>query len=151
AFQGERRDRSVMFWKSMPVSDLTTAGAKAAIPLLVLPLVTFAATAVAQILMMVVGSIRLAADGSSVAALWGQVPLFQMWPMLLFHLVAGHGLWYAPFYGWFLLVSAWARRASLLWATLPLLALALVERIAFNTSHFATLLVRRFAGSPDTG
>ena len=41
---GERRDRSILFWKSLPVSDLTTVLAKASIPLLVLPVIAFAAT-----------------------------------------------------------------------------------------------------------
>jgi len=43
-----------------------------------------------------------------------------------------------------LLVSGWARRAPFLWAALPLLAIGVVEKIAFNTSHFAAML-----GPPD--
>ena len=42
ALHGERRDRSILFWKSMPVSDLTTVLSKASIPLVVLPLLSFA-------------------------------------------------------------------------------------------------------------
>ena len=60
--------------------------------------------------------------------------------LLLYHLVTVHALWYAPFYGWLLLVSGWARRAPFLWAALPLLAIGVVEKIAFNTSHFAAML-----------
>jgi len=41
ALYGERRDRSILFWKSLPVSDVTTVVSKAIIPILVLPLVTF--------------------------------------------------------------------------------------------------------------
>ncbi len=151
AFQGELRDRSILFWKSMPVSDLTTVVAKASIPVLALPLITFAATVVTQILMLLLGGLRLMLSGSSIADLWLHVPLLRMWPMLLYHLVGGHGLWYAPFFGWLFLVSAWARRAPLLWATLPLVALALVEKIAFNTAYFATLLTYRFVGAPAAG
>ena len=33
ALHGERRDRSILFWKSLPVSDLTTVLAKASVPL----------------------------------------------------------------------------------------------------------------------
>ena len=72
-----------------------------------------------------------------------------MWVLLLYHLITIHALWWAPFWGWLLLVSAWARRAALLWATLPLLAIGMVERIAFNTSHFAHLLGYRFMGEPE--
>lgn len=136
AFQSERRDRSILFWKSLPVSDFTTVAAKASVPLFILPLVAFAATVVTHVFMLFLG------------APWRVVPVLSMWTGLFYHLVAGHGLWYAPFYGWLFLVSAWARRAPLLWATLPLLALGLVERIAFNTSHFAAMLLGRFAAAP---
>ena len=148
AFQSERRDRSILFWKSMPVSDLTTVASKACIPMVIIPVVVFVATAGTQFLMLLVASFRLGMTGGGVAPLWQHIPLLQMWPMLFFHLLAGHGFWYAPFYGWLLLVSAWARRAPLLWATVPMLSLALLEKIAFNTSFVAMLVVERLAGSP---
>ena len=66
--------------------------------------------------------------------------------MLLYHLVTVHALWYAPIYGWLLLVSGWARRAPFLWATLPPLAIGVVEKIAFNTTHFAAMLENRISG-----
>jgi len=77
------------------------------------------------------------------------LPLFQLWLGLLFHLVAAHGLWYGPFYGWMLLVSAWARRAAFLWALVPLFAIGIVEKVAFNTSHFVIMVGNRFAGGMD--
>ena len=149
ALYGERRDRSVLFWKSLPVSDLTSVLAKASIPLVIIPLLTFAITVVTQAIMLLIGSARLLGSGVSVATLWGHLALFQMWLMLLYHLVALHGLWWAPFWGWMLLVSAWSRRAPVLWATLPLLAIGLVEKIAFNTSHFGALLGYQFMGGPE--
>lgn len=149
AFQGERRDRSILFWKSLPVSDRTTVLAKASIPLLVLPLVTFAATVVTQAIMLLMGSVRLLASGQSPSMLWNQLSFLQMWAQLLYHLIAVHALWWAPFWGWLLLVSAWARRAALVWATLPLLTIGMIERIAFNTSHVAHLLGHRFMGGPE--
>jgi ABC-2 type transport system permease protein len=63
--------------------------------------------------------------------------------------VAIHALWYAPFYGWLLLVSAWARRAPLLWAFLPPLAIGIFEKIAFRTSHLAAMLGHRFSVGPE--
>jgi ABC-2 type transport system permease protein len=149
ALYGERRDRSILFWKSLPVSDLTTVLAKASIPVLILPLVTFAVTVVTQWIMALLSTVVLLASGLSAATLWNHLPLFQMWLGLFDHLVGFHGLWYAPFYCWMLLVSAWARRAPFLWAALPPLAIGVVEKIAFNTSYFAAMLKYRFAGSPD--
>jgi ABC-2 type transport system permease protein len=146
ALHGERRDRSILFWKSLPVSDLTTVLSKATIPLVVLPLLTFAITVVTQWIMLLLSSVILLASGLSVATLWSHLPLFQMSVMLLYHLLAFHSLWFAPLFGWLLLVSAWARRVPFLWAVLPPIAIAVVEKIAFNTSHFASMLARRFSG-----
>jgi ABC-2 type transport system permease protein len=149
ALYGERRDRSILFWKSLPVSDLTTVLAKASIPVLILPLFTFAVTVVTQWIMALLSTVVLLGSGLSAATLWNHLPLFQMWLGLFDHLVGFHGLWYAPFYCWMLLVSAWARRVPFLWAALPPLAIGVVEKIAFNTSYFEALLRYRFAGSPD--
>jgi ABC-2 type transport system permease protein len=149
ALHGERRDRSILFWKSLPVSDLTTVLSKASIPILILPLLTFAITVVMQLIMLLLSSLALLGSGLSVATLWTHFSFFQMSLMLLYHLVAIHGLWYAPIYGWMLLVSSWARRAAFLWAALPLLAIGIVEKIAFNTSHFGALLAYRMTGGPE--
>jgi len=146
ALHVERRDRSILFWKSLPVSDLTTVLSKASIPLFILPLFTFAVTIALWFLMsMLTGAVALA-SGQSTAALRTTVPLPYLSFYLFFHLVGMHGLGYAPFYGWLLLVSAWARRAPFLWATLPPFVIGFVEKIAFNTSHFAALLGHVFAG-----
>ena len=146
ALHGERRDRSILFWKSLPVSDLTTVLSKASIPLVVLPLITFAITVATQLTMLLLGSAVRLASGRSVTELWSQVPLFQMSLMLLYHLVTVHALWYAPIFGWLLLVSGWARRATFLWAALPLFAIGIIEKVAFHTSHFAALLGYRMSG-----
>jgi len=146
ALYGERRDRSILFWKSLPVSDLTTVLSKASIPIVVLPLVTFAVTVVSQWIMLLLSTAVLLGSGRSVEMLWTHLPLWRMSLGLLYHLVAIHALWYAPIFGWLLLVSAWARRAPFLWAALPLLAIGFVEKIAFNTSHFAAMLGHRMGG-----
>jgi ABC-2 type transport system permease protein len=148
ALYGERRDRSILFWKSLPVSDTMTVLSKAIIPIVVLPLLAFAITVATQFAMLLVSSAVLLASGMSGGMPWSHLPLFHMWSMLLLHLVAGHGLWFAPIYGWLLLVSAWARRAPFLWATLPLVAIGGVEKIAFNTSHLAAILEQRMTGGP---
>jgi ABC-2 type transport system permease protein len=146
ALYGERRDRSILFWKSLPVSDLTTVLAKASIPLLVLPVAAFAITVVTQSIMLLLSSMVLLASGLSVATFWTQLQLYQTLTMLLYHLVTVHMLWYAPLYAWLLLISAWARRAPFLWAILPPLAIGIFEKVAFRSSHFAGLLSDRFSG-----
>ena len=144
ALHGERRDRSILFWKSLPVSDFTTVLAKASIPLVVLPLLSFVIVGATQLIMLLLSSAVLLGNGVGVGTLWSQSSLFLM--ALLYHLVTVHMLWYAPIYGWLLLVSGWARRVAFLWAGLPLLAIGVVEKIAFNTTHFAAWLKYRFTG-----
>jgi ABC-2 type transport system permease protein len=149
ALYGERRDRSILFWKSLPVSDLITVLAKASIPVLIVPMVTFAVALMTQAIMLLLSSAVMLARGQSIAPLWSHLPLFQMSLMLLFHLVAVHGIQFAPVYSWMLLVSGWARRAPLLWAVLPPLAIGAAEKVAFNTHHFASSLGYLFGGAPE--
>lgn len=149
ALHGERRDRSILFWKSLPVSDLTTVLSKASIPVIVLPLLTFAIVIATQLIMLLLSTVVLLGSGLSVATLWTPSSLFQMSLMLLYHLLTVHVLWHAPLYAWLLLISGWARRATFLWAALPPLAICVVEKIAFNTSHFAAMLQYRLTGGAE--
>jgi ABC-2 type transport system permease protein len=145
ALHGERRDRSILFWKSLPVSDRTTVLAKAIIPLVVLPPLTFAVIVATQLIILLLSTAVLLGNGPSVALLWDKLPWFAMPLGLLYSLIA-IALWHAPVYGWLLLVSGWARRATFLWAVFPLLAVCVVEKIAFNTTYFAYLLRDRLIG-----
>jgi ABC-2 type transport system permease protein len=145
ALYGERRDRSILFWKSLPVSDLTTVLAKASIPLMILPLLTFAITVVTFWIMLLLSAPALLATGLGVGTVWPHIGLWQISQELFFHLLTVHALWYAPLYCWWLLVSAWAKRTPFLWALSPL-ALAVVEKVAFNTTHLASILIHRFGG-----
>jgi len=146
ALYGERRDRSVLFWKSLPVSDLTTVLAKASIPILLLPFVTFVVTLATQFVMLLVSSAVLAASGMSAATVWTHVPLLETSWINFAHLVTFHGIWYAPLYAWLLLASAWATRAPFLWAVLPPVAVGIFERIAFGSMHFARIVQTHFLG-----
>jgi ABC-2 type transport system permease protein len=148
ALYGERRDRSVLFWKSLPVSDLTAVLAKASVPILVLPLIAFVVTMVTQGVMLLASAAVVAASGISTEPLWRHVSFVEASRINLVHLVMFHGIWYSPLYAWLLLVSAWATRAPLLWAVLPPLAIGIVERLAFNSTHFGGMLRRHFLEGP---
>ena len=147
--QRERRDRSILFWKSLPVSDVTTVLTKASIPFLVIPLISCAIAVVTQCLMLLASSAVLAGSGFSVAKYWEQVSLFRSSFLLLYHVMTVHVLWAAPIYGWLLLVSAWARRAALLWAVLPPLAIGSLEKLLFNTAYFGAFVGRFFTGGAE--
>jgi ABC-2 type transport system permease protein len=144
ALHGERRDRSILFWKSLPVSDLTTVLAKASIPFAVLPLFVFALTVVTQLTMLVMTTVVVFVSGlgGATSANWA---VFDQC-LILFYGFVVLTLWHAPLYGWLLLISAWARRSTFLWAALPPLAVAVIEKVALGSSHWASLLAHRFVG-----
>ena len=146
ALYGERRDRSILFWKSLPVSDLTTVLSKFAIPLVILPLLTFAIAVVTQFVMLLLSSAIPMGGGLSSGTPWSQMSFFHTSLMLLNHFLTVHGLWYAPLYAWLLLISAWAPRAPFLWAFLPPFVVWGLEKIAFGTSHFLAMLRYRLTG-----
>jgi len=98
ALHGERRDRSILFWKSLPVSDLTAVLSKATIPLVVLPLIAFAITVCVQLIMVLETGVVLIFHGMNPATTWAAVPFFQDWLVLLYGLAA-IALWHAPIYG----------------------------------------------------
>lgn len=145
ALHGERRDRSILFWKSLPVSDLTAVLSKAFVPLVILPLFTFAVVIATQFMMLLISTVVLLPSGLA-GSTWKLLPWFQL-STILFYGIVTMALWHAPVYAWLLLVSGWARRATFLWAVLPWLAIAAVEKIAFNTGYFAQMLGRRVGGS----
>ncbi len=146
ALYGERRDRSLLFWKSLPVSDRTTVLSKASVPILVLPLVAFALSVATFFVMLFMSTAVLLANGVDPAPLWTEVRFVQE-PLIMLYGLTVHALWFAPIYSWLLLVSVWARRMPVLWAVLPWFAISVIEKIAFSTSHFASLLQYRVTGA----
>src|SRR5438874_8756515 len=85
ALYGERRDRSILFWKSLPVSDLTAVLSKASIPLVFIPLLSLAITIATQLIMLLLASAVLLGSGANIASLWTQDPLFHASLVLFYH------------------------------------------------------------------
>jgi ABC-2 type transport system permease protein len=151
ALYGERRDRSILFWKSLPISDLTVVLSKVTIPMVILPFLSFVLTIATQFVMLLLGSAILLGTGVNIPMLWRDFSFFHVTVDLLYHIVTVHGLWYAPIYGWLLMVSASAPRAPFLWAFLPPFVICGLERIAFNTTHCLNLLQERLTGPASGG
>jgi ABC-2 type transport system permease protein len=145
ALHGERRDRSILFWKSLPVSDRTAVLSKASVPLVILPLIAFVLSAVTLLVMLMASTAILLLSRTSPVTLWAELRFFQE-PVIMLYGLTVHALWFAPIYCWLLLVSAWARRATFLWALLPWLATAALEKIAFSTTYFGSMLRYRVMG-----
>jgi ABC-2 type transport system permease protein len=146
ALYGERRDRTILFWKSLPVSDRTTVLSKAIFPLAILPLIGFVLSIVVQLVLLGWTTMILLANGIDPQTLWGEVRLLQM-PVILLYGIGAFALWHAPLYGWYFLISGWARRAPILWALVPPVVLSMVERMAFHTNYLAAFQAYRFMGA----
>jgi ABC-2 type transport system permease protein len=145
ALHSERRDRSILFWKSLPVSDLTTMLSKVTIPLVILPLIAFAMVVCVHVIMLFETSVVLVVHGMSPSTTWAHFPVIENWLVLLYGLVV-LALWHAPIYGWLLLISGWVRRATFLWAVLPFIAIQIFEKIAFGTTYVGKMLTHRLMG-----
>lgn len=144
ALHGERRDRSILFFKSLPASDLTTVAAKLAIPLIVLPAIVFTAFALLWPTVLVATTALLGATGHSVAWLWSGVPSLTL--SCLVYALAVTALWYLPLYCVLLLVSVSAKRAPFLWAALPLILAAALDRLVLHTGQVEAFYSYRLYG-----
>jgi ABC-2 type transport system permease protein len=141
----DRRDRSILFWKSLPVSDITTVLCKLLVAMVIIPLVYFAAANLTALIAAFILSIRARASiGSSLwnGNVWGQVQVLWL------YVIVTTAVWYLPIAGWLMLVSAWAKRAVMLWAVLPPLLLYILERVFFGTHMVGQIISRRLTALP---
>jgi ABC-2 type transport system permease protein len=139
----DRRDRSILFWKSMPVSDTATVLCKLGLALIVVPLVYFVLADVTTLLVAFIISVRASSYIGS--TLWRGDLWLQIQGLWLYLIVTA-ALWYLPVAGWLLVVSAWAKRAVMLWSILPPLAAVVVERVFFGSHVIAHQIATRLGG-----
>jgi ABC-2 type transport system permease protein len=141
ALYDERRDRSILFWKSLPVSDPMTVLSKALTALCVAPMITIALGAAASLVLLLLGCTVMAAYGLNMFGVVLSTPELYLAPLRLLALLPVYIVWALPTIGWLLLVSSWARTKPFLWAVgVPLVTLMLVNWI--------NVVLTRVAGTP---
>ncbi len=139
----ERKDKSILFWRSLPLTDAETVVSKLLTAIIVLPLVTVAAIILTHLVNLVITSGWVMVKGGNAAHLiWGSVPLFDNWTAALIVTLAS-ALWMSPLIGWFLFVSAFTRRSPLLMAFMPLIIIPIIEWIFFRSKVFASAVFGR--------
>jgi ABC-2 type transport system permease protein len=138
----DRRDRSVLFWKSLPITDTATVLSKLFVGLIVIPLVYFVAADVTTLLVAFIISVRASAIGG---AMWHADVWLQLQVLWLYVIITS-ALWYLPVAAWLMVISAWAKRAVMLWAILPPLALLMGEHWFIGTHVVPAQLYARFMG-----
>ena len=142
----ERKDRSILFWKSLPISDTDVVLSKLLVAVVVVPLGVIVLTALMQCLLYVIVWLRL--HGSVIGAVmpdWS----FGAWlrsQAIALGVTLGGVLWYAPIAAYLLLLSTWAKNKVFLWAVLPPIARPVLEKVFLGTTHVTQFLGRRFSG-----
>jgi len=141
----ERKDKSILFWRSLPITDAETVISKLLTAVVLIPLVTFAAVAASHLVNLVLVSVWISSEGGSPGHLiWSSVPLFDTWAAMLTVLLA-IPLWLSPLLGWFLFVSAWTKRSPFLTAFLPLAVLPILEYVIFRTTTLWGAILTRIS------
>jgi len=139
----ERKDKSILFWRSLPVTDAETVISKLLTAILVIPAATMIGIIATHLVNLVITSIWVSMKGADASVLiWGSVSLIDNW-LAAFIVVLASGIWMSPFIGWFLLVSAYAKRSPLLIAFMPLVLIGLLEGIILRTHVFAENVLGR--------
>ena len=141
----ERKDRSILFFKSLPVSDALTVCAKVLVALAVVPLGLFALALLAHLLYLAILGARVLLGSVPPVFTWST---YEWWRTELVMLLVTPlaVLWYAPLAGYLLVVSAWARRAPMLLATLPVVLAPILEWVAFGSHYLSGFLNYRLNG-----
>jgi ABC-2 type transport system permease protein len=139
----ERKDRSILFWKSLPVSDTETVLSKLAVGLVVVPLIVLALVVVLQPLLAGIAYLRFDLFRSVVGADYFHGVLLGIGRLIVGGVFAI--LWLAPVTTYLMLASVAAKRAPLLYAALPPFALFLAEKIMLgaDSNHVARFVGQR--------
>jgi len=123
----DRKDRSILFWKSMPASDTLTVLSKLLSAMLIAPLMFWVVFIITQVIMAVIAAIMVMVVGENPWTLFlGLTNPLHAWGMLLLSYLAS-SIWFLPLYGWLLFASAIAPRIPLLFAVFPPIVLAVLQ------------------------
>jgi len=142
ALHDDRRDRSILFWKSLPLSDRDTVLSKVVTALVVAPLVTIAIGVAAGLVLLVLGMISAATKGLNLFAPVLMEPNLYLSPLYLLAFLPLYIIWALPTVGWLLLVSSWARSKVFLWAVgTPLIATLVLKWFNFLIGHVSTTVL----------
>jgi len=147
----ERKDKSILFWRSLPITDAETVVSKLIVALLVIPAAALAGTFATHLLFMIISSVWIMFEGGNAGHLiWSAAPVFDVWGAAILTAMATT-IWMSPFIGWFFFVSAYTRRMPLLMAVMPLIVLPLVEIAILPTKILAKTIWSRFTDMPLAG
>jgi len=139
----ERKDRSILFWKSLPVSDTETVLSKLLVALIVLPLGVYVLALITNLAAFGILFTRFGRNPALDSFMrWDTVAWVRLNALLLADVFV-FALWFAPVAACQMLISAWAKSSVFLWTVLPPIVLILAERLVFGTTHTGQVLAYR--------
>jgi ABC-2 type transport system permease protein len=134
----ERRDLSVYFWRSLPVSDVLSVGVKLITGALVVPTIfMLAATCVVFVFLLfalIACTVLSLGYDISLWGLWGSADIIGNLTSIWLNLLP-YALWMFPVFAWLMLASMFANKAPFLWAILPIAAILLIESFVVEYLH----------------
>ncbi len=139
----DRKTGASLFWYSLPVSNAKTVASKLLTALVLMPLSAIAILLLFFMLLLLISTVLILSSGLGAGLLWLLIQSFFNAVLLIVSVAILTGLWLLPFYGWLLLVSAFARAVPFFWAVGVVIALAIAERVVFSSSYFSTWLDSR--------
>jgi ABC-2 type transport system permease protein len=150
----DRKDRSILFWKSLPASDTLTLTSKLLSAMITAPLIFWGVFVATMILLSIIAAIIVLLVGENPWTLFiGLTNPIKAWGLILMSYLA-QSVWALPLYGWLMLVSSFAPRIPLLFAVLPPLVFAVLQiwidflkTFTFKDSLFG-VIGEWFANSP---
>ncbi len=112
----DRKDQSIMFWKSLPISDVQTVGSKLFTAMFVVPLVYMAVLSVLFVIILILVSIALLFHGlNPIQLVWTTIPVIQGVGLMLTGIFV-QMIWALPIYGWLIFCSSFRKRRPFLFA-----------------------------------
>ncbi len=115
----DRKDRSILFWKSLPASDTLTMASKLATAMFLVPTLFWVAYVITHIALYIIAAVTILLAGENPWTVFMSVANpFKAWGLVLASWYA-NAVWALPVYGWLMLVSAFSPRLPLLFALIP--------------------------------
>jgi ABC-2 type transport system permease protein len=155
ALYNDRADRSVLFWKSLPLSDTETVLAKVVAAALVAPILATVAMAAMHLGFLILLSLYMLMHGipSALALLWSPTHLIALWLKMIVSIPV-NAIWALPTIGWLLLCSSYVRSKPFIWAVaLPFIVLflawfvGLLRTMSLSVGWFWTQIIGRLLAS----
>ena len=146
ALYAERKDKSILFWRSLPVTDTETVLSKLLTAVIDATMINVAIALVTQVDLKLMYSLALLVGGGNpIDLMWKQEPFGQL-SLLAIYSFTTASLWFAPFIGYFLFCSSFAKRSALIWVFLPVTVVVMLEGIVGQSWNVLRIFGERFAG-----